>query len=478
MQRLMPEDKSAQYEKILFGLKIRQLRLEKKMSFAELSSVSGMSVSYLNEIEKGKKSPKAEKRKLLFKSLGLPEEGIQLELNNPIVSLIKSNFLSELPLDIYGLDLQKLIEVIAESPVRVNAFISTLIEISKNYNLKEENFYFSALRSYLEIHMNYFQEIEEVADHFLTEYPSRKSFQKFLENEMGVEIEIGGLDQFNQFKGLRSVFVDSKDQLLTSSSLTPLQLSFECGKEIGFRILDLKERSFTSSILKGQSFEEVLNHSKAIYFSVAIHLPLKLFVEEIELLFKESVWQETQFLRIFKKLEVSPEMFFQRLTNVLPEFFNLKKLFFLRIIHTDKGDIIDKALYLNTKHYLLHVSTSESYCQRFLPVSILHQNFEEVKIKAQRSRFMGFEEEFLTFSMAIPSKIPVSLSLAIQLTEETKSRIRFWNDSTISIVQVNRTCERCNEINCRERIADPVIEKKKKALRDIEQKLLELNIKD
>jgi hypothetical protein len=64
------------------------------------------------------------------------------------------------------------------------------------------------------------------------------------------------------------------------------------------------------------------------------------------------------------------------------------------------------------------------------------------------------------------------------LTEETKSRIRFWNDSTISIVQVNRTCERCNEINCRERIADPVIEKKKKALRDIEQKLLELNIKD
>jgi len=474
----MPEENQQKYERILFGLKIKELRLERKMSFAELSLASGLSVSYLNEIEKGKKNPKAEKRKLLFRALGLPESGFQLELNNPVISLLKSNFLSELPLDIYGLDLPKLLEVIAFSPVRVNAFISTLIEISKNYNLKEENFYFSALRSYLEIHSNYFKEIEETAHEFLKNHPQSTSFQKILESEMGVSIEPGGLDRFPEFNGLRSVFIISKNKLLTSSTLTPLQLSFECGKELGFRILQLKERSFTSSILKGQSFEEVLNHSKAIYFSVAIHLPLTEFNRQTEFFFKQTSWNSDEFLMFFKNFEVSPEMFFQRLTNVIPEFFGIRKLFFLRIIHAQGKDNIDKVLHLNTKHFLMHLSSSEHYCQRFLPISILKSKNRNSQVLIQRSKFIGLEEEFLTFSMVIPSNNPVSLSLAIQLTEEAKNKIHFWNDPDIPVVYVNRSCERCLELNCQERIAEPVLEQKKKALKDIELKLKELNFQN
>ena len=50
-----------QNQRIIFGLKVKQLRLEKNLSFAELAEKTGMSISYLNEIEKGKKYPKEDK---------------------------------------------------------------------------------------------------------------------------------------------------------------------------------------------------------------------------------------------------------------------------------------------------------------------------------------------------------------------------------------------------------------------------------
>ena len=39
--------------RLIFGLKIKQLRNDKKLSLQELAQRSNLSVSYLNEIEKG-----------------------------------------------------------------------------------------------------------------------------------------------------------------------------------------------------------------------------------------------------------------------------------------------------------------------------------------------------------------------------------------------------------------------------------------
>ena len=58
----------SQNERIIFGLKVKQFRQEKSMSFSELSKLAGMSVSYLNEIEKGKKYPKGEKIQFAWQS--------------------------------------------------------------------------------------------------------------------------------------------------------------------------------------------------------------------------------------------------------------------------------------------------------------------------------------------------------------------------------------------------------------------------
>ena len=45
----------------IFGMKLRNFRHEKGYGLKELAALTGLSISYINEIEKGKKYPKAEK---------------------------------------------------------------------------------------------------------------------------------------------------------------------------------------------------------------------------------------------------------------------------------------------------------------------------------------------------------------------------------------------------------------------------------
>ena len=134
----------SQNHKIILGLKVRQLRTEKKLSFAVLSEQTGMSVSYLNEIEKGKKYPKDDKIQLLATALETTTDSlISAEMPQSLLaveSLLQSNFLSELPLELFGIEMNKVVEIIANAPMRVGAFISTLVELSRNYALREENF--------------------------------------------------------------------------------------------------------------------------------------------------------------------------------------------------------------------------------------------------------------------------------------------------------------------------------------------------
>ena len=162
--------RKSQNERILFGLKIKQLRKERQLNFADFAKQTGMSQSYLNEIEKGKKFPKGDKIQALAQALGVgvgeltsPDLGKNFA---PVSDLLNSNFLNELPLDLFDIELSKVVEIIAGAPTKVGAFISTLVDLSRNYALAEENFYFGALRSYLELNNNYFEDLKQEVDRF------------------------------------------------------------------------------------------------------------------------------------------------------------------------------------------------------------------------------------------------------------------------------------------------------------------------
>ena len=491
----------SQNNKIILGLKVRQLRTEKKLSFAVLSEQTGMSVSYLNEIEKGKKYPKDDKIQLLATALETTTDSlISAEMPQSLLaveSLLQSNFLSELPLELFGIEMNKVVEIIANAPMRVGAFISTLVELSRNYALREENFYFGALRSYLELNNNYFEDLEEAVRQFITQnkvptgHAVPDSFlANLLDKKYGYKIINNGLDIYPELKNIRSIFVPKTKQLLLNSSLNEQQRAFQFGKELGFNALNLKDRAYTASLLRVKTFDEALNHFKAGYFSAALLMYQEAFVKDMAQFLKMENWDNGAFFfDLMHKYQATPEMLFQRMTNVLPQFFGLKKLFLLRFIHnleTNKFDI-NKELHLARRHHPHGNGLDEFYCRRWISISLL----KELKIKQdnspnsandsivgiQRSQYFETSDEYLCFTIARPSgNKNISITIGILIDNESKQKIKFLTDSTISSREVSTTCERCGVKDCKERAIEPivVINKQKRAkINDTLKKILD-----
>ncbi len=489
-------------ERIIFGLKLKQLRQARGLNFADFAKQTSMSISYLNEIEKGKKFPKEDKIALLAGALGVEDaELTSLELGKnlgPVADLLSSNFLNELPLDLFDIDLSKVVEIIANAPLKVGAFISTLVELSRNYALAEENFYFGALRSYLELNNNYFEEIEQSAADFAerNKLPtmglmSVELLARLLEKRYGYTIVENGLKDYPELADIRSVFVPKSKKLLLNAKLNDMQKAFQFGKELGFNYLGLKERANTAALLRVNSFEEVLSHFKAGYFSAALLLNREAFNADMEAFFKKPNWDGEIILNLLRKYQASPEMLFQRMTNVLPQFFGLEKLFLLRFIQTPATGKykMDKELHLNRRHQPHGNALSEHYCRRWLSISLLDDlakmqqsgRYTGALVGAQRSRYHDTKDEYLCFTLARPAYPSpdqnVSITVGILIDGSLRKRVKFLDDPAISRRQVNTTCERCPIKDCAERAAPPTVVEAKEKRKQVQKVLRELGDK-
>lgn len=486
-------------QRIIFGLKVKQLRQERGLSFSELSKQTGMSLSYLNEIEKGKKFPKKDKIQTLADVLEVEYDDLtDTDLPGtlaPVGDLLRSNFLNELPLDLFGIELSKVIEIIANAPVRVGAFISTLVEISRNYALAEENFYYGAMRAYSEMHYNHFSDIEQEADTFLNDNGLPKGgavsadlLHKILSTQYKYNISENGLDEYPEMQHLRSVFVEKGKTLLLNGQITDIQRAFQFGKEIAFNYLGLKDRAATSSLQRISSFDQVLNHFKAAYFSVAILMSKEEFVKDLRHFFQNKKWDGQAFLNLMYKYNASPEMFFNRLTNVLPTTFGLRKIFFMRVFHNTQTDNfqMDKELHLDRQHQPHGNGLFESYCRRWLSLSLL-KDLHDIQlggkyvgtiVGAQRSKYFGTDDEYFALTLARPgnpgSNINISVTIGILIDEELHNTIQFIKDPSITDRIVNKTCQRCPIQDCKERAAPATIIQKREHRKKIQETLAKI----
>ena len=374
--------------RLIFGLKLKQLRVQKGMSFAQLSKAAGVSVSYLNEIEKGKKYPKTDKIIALAQALGVSyDQLVSLKLSKkmaPVAELLNSGILESLPLELFGLDPSTLLELISNAPTKINAFISTILKIARNYEMTEENFFFAALRSFQEMKDNYFEDIEDGVLRFLDENklsPADMLEHKTLENilceKFAYKIDVLPLEENDPLSEFRSVYYQDKKVLLINPNLSESQQSFLLGKEIGFNYLQMDERPRTSSIFEVKSFEEVLNNFRASYFSVALRLNKDEMKKDIENIFSKEKWDENAFLALMDKYQASPEMFLSRMTNLLPRYFDIDNIFFLRF-NNDKSKAPDyysitKEIHLNRLHTPHRNDLDEHYCRRWVSIWILEE---------------------------------------------------------------------------------------------------------
>ncbi len=491
--RIMLNQKST-YQKIIFGLKVKQLRQAKGLSFGEFAERTKMSMSYLNEIEKGKKFPKEDKIEVLAKALDvtvaeLISENLSKNLA-PLGDLLNSNFLNELPLDLFGIDFYKIVEIIAEAPTKVGAFISTLVELGRTYALREENFYYRALRAYQELHNNYFDDIEKEADQFLAAYHinehspiTAQKLNIILSKNFHIDIVENGLETYPELQHFRSVALPNQNKVLLNGLLSENQKTYQLAKEIGFKYLGITERGIPG--LKAQTFEEVLNNYKAAYFAVAILIPREQFVKDIRSWFEKPVLDKQFLPDLLKKYQVSSETLFQRF-NVLPRFFGIEKLFFLRFIHNTSNNQyeIDKELHLYHRHQPHSNGINEHYCRRWLAIGLIEDLFlpenenNTMLFDVQKSKYIASGEEYLCFTMARPSHPSpnrnVSVTIGLQLDASLYKKINFLNDAAIPSQEVGVTCERCPIENCKERVVAPIRLEERQRRKEIKATLSKL----
>jgi transcriptional regulator with XRE-family HTH domain len=476
---MITENSSLKY---LFGLKVRELRLQKKLSFQELADASGMSVSYLSEIEKGKKYPKGDKIIHLAEALDASYDYlVSLKVPKkiePVAKLLQSKFLREFPLEMFGLDPQKIIEMVSNAPEKINAFLSTILQIARNYEMKQDLFYQAALRSYQEMHDNYFPELEQDVMDFRRKYHlgrgyavSLEELEKTLSEAFGIKVERDSLKHYADLRHLRSFYLPEKKQLLLNTQLTSGQEKFLIARELAFQHLKFKERPQETPPQQTSTFDELLNNYKASYFSAALLMEKKAVIKDIRHFANMEKYDQEVFLNFLTKYDATPEMLLQRLTNILPKYFGIHNLFFLRFLGTDDFSRYEltKELHLSRFHNPHANQLNEHYCRRWISIGIIKNLRSQQKLKKEEQVLTGVQiskyhmtpNQYLCIAIAKPNESnpdeSISVTIGFLVDAQLKRNINFLNDPSLTTRIVNTTCERCSITDCNVRMAPPVI---------------------
>lgn len=486
-----------EYIKLIFGLKLKQIRTDKSLSLFGLSKLTGLSKSYLNEIEKGKKYPKPDKIAILSEKLDVPyDQMVSLKLDKnlaPIGDLLQSKILKEIPLELFGIKESNLIDIVANAPAKVNAFISTIIKIAQNYNFSRESFFLASVRSFQEANNNYFDDLEKSVLKFVKAYQidlskpfSSKELEEILIEEYNYVIKEHELSKHEALDNLRSVFVPKTKTLLLASEIDEAQRTFIYAKEIAYNFLDIKNRLYTFPWIKFDTFDQVLNNFYASYFAGALVLPKDKITAQLTDIFKKDSFDKSLFLKTLNDFNASPESFYQRLTNILPKAFNIQNLFFLRFTHksNDKKFYLKKELHLSHQHSPHANETNEHYCRRWVSLKVLEDISNSKKTHEFNVQISNYEQDdvkYLIISSATKDPFKEnhyrSISIGLLINKQLIRKINFLQDTNIKTENVGVTCERCSIKNCKVRQTPAIAIGRKEKNKKIEHIVEELNSK-
>ncbi|SHI49894.1 hypothetical protein SAMN05216261_0808 [Algibacter luteus] len=487
---IMEED----YIKLIFGLKLKQIRTDRNLSLFGLSKLSGLSKSYLNEIEKGKKYPKPDKISILSEKLDIPyDDMVSLKLDKnlaPIGEILQSKILKEIPLELFGIKESNLIDIIANAPAKVNAFISTVIEIAEHYSFSKESFYLASVRTFQQANNNYFENLEQEVVIFakayqidLTKPIQSNELEEILVEEFGYTINNKDLEKHKELDALRSIFISKSKTLLLANHIDEAQRTFIYAKELAYNHLKFKERLYTFSWIKFENFDQVLNNFFASYFAGALIIPKTTLTEQLTNLFNKNRFDESLFVKMIKSFNASPESFYQRLTNILPKEFNIQNLFFLRFTHRSGSErfYLNKELHLSHQHSPHANETNEHYCRRWVSLKVLNEISKTKKdhvVDIQISHYPNDDMQYLVLSSATKDPFKEShyrsISVGLLINKQLKNKLSFLEDKKIVAQKVGVTCERCTISDCEVRQVPPTILDRSRKNKKIENVVNEL----
>jgi hypothetical protein len=485
---------------IIFGMKVRQARLEAHLSLSQFALRCDLSPSYITEIEKGRKYPKTDKILKMAEVLGKSyDELVSIKLGPSLQHLermLASPLLQQFPFEAFDLEAGMLVNIFTRAPAKASALLHTMLEIGRQYDMKNEHFLRAALRSYQEIHENYFVDLEEEALNFVTRFgldaklpPSHQTLQAIIQHDFGYQLDTTRLTHYPTLAHYRSVYIDRPHpKLLLNSDLQENQVKFILARELGYQFLGLKQRANTSAPDQVDSFEQVLNDFKASYFAGALLMPQATILADIRQFFQHATWNPTLLLDLLTKYNATPEMLFYRFSEVVPQFFGIR-LHFHRFHKSNDSYKLVKQLNMNQLLTPSGVALHEHYCRRWMAIRLLRdmaaadnpQQFSQTPlVGAQISESYGTNHRFLSMGFARPlalsPQVSSSVIIGYQITPELGQTIKFLDDPALPVVIINETCERCplTPAQCEVRSVEPSVLEAEQRLANRKQALRQL----
>ncbi len=478
---------AAKLVNIIFGMKIRQARMETGLSLTDFASACDLSASYVTEIEKGRKYPRADKIMRMADVLGKSyDDLVSIKLDTSLAyleSTLSSSILRRFPFEEFGLEMGDLMQLLTREPEKVSALLHAILEIFRRYDLQDEEFLRGALRSYQEIHENYFPEIEDAAVSFTQQYGEKygihedepvalEALQQLLENEYGYEIDTTTIAENEVLSGYRSIFVPGeRPKFYFNSRLYARQIKFLLARELGYQFLKIEERSTISHPEEIVSFHQLLNDYRAAYFGGALLMPRKAVLVDLQTFFSQTMWQPKMLADMLSKFDVTPEMLFYRFSELIPQHFGIQ-IHFLRFHEVNGSFKLVKHLNMNQLSVPSGIGLNEHYCRRWLSVRLLREmkaaqlsgNWERFPLPGIHiSRFVDSSDRFVAIgfarSLVLSPDVNSSVTVGFRITPNLAKTVRFLDDPAISHVVINETCERCplTAVECDVRAAEPVV---------------------
>ncbi len=460
--------------KIIFGIKIKSFRIERELSLKDLSKKAGIAVSYLSEIESGKKYPKPEKMISLARALGVEYDAlVSLRVRkslDPFAALINSELIKQFPFHLFGISARDILGLFKNDAENAHAFLQTFLQISRAYDMSLENFLFAALRTFQRQHDNYFPDLENLADQYALQIgiDSETNFnqlKKILEDKYFYRLEESELSCHPVLSGFRSIY-RGKRWLSINDRLLPSQKKFILAREIGFIELGVNERPLTSSWIKVQNFGQLVANFKASYFGGALLIQKDQFAKDIKEFFQRSEWNAAGLANLLNKYRVTPEMLLYRMSQVIPGVFGIKSIFYARFTNSEDRLSVKLTKELNMTEVLVPygLGIHEHYCRRWLPLRLLkklRQDSLSSTTGVQEIQFVQSGAKFLLLSMARPLSLSKeresAIALGFKIDKKFQSFIHFLNDPSIPEETVGETCERCPLTDCSERVVEASI---------------------
>ena len=472
---------------IIFGMKVRQARLEAGLTLSDLSRQSELSPSYLTEIEKGRKYPRADKIVKMAAALGKEyDDLVSIKLAPSLrylESTLSSSTIRRFPFEEFGLEPADALGLVTREPDRASALLHAVVEITRRYDLQAEEFLRAALRSYQEIHENYFPELEEAAEEFAANMGARYDFagdslislatlERILREEYNYSIDDQAIAATKELRHYRSLVIPGrKPRLFINGRLYARQVRFILAREIGYRYLGIKERSLVSTPDEVESFQQLLNDARAAYFGGALLMPRARILTDLKQVFAMEAWNPEPFSTMLSTYGVTPEMLLYRFSELIPQFFGLK-IHFLRFHHlagTDEYQLV-RHLNLNQLHVPSGTGLFEHHCRRWLSIRLLPEpatgrqaSGDPLPVGVQMSEFLETGDKFLCIGfgrrMVLSPGMASSVVIGFRVDPDLRETIHFADDPDIPRTIINETCERCplRPDQCAVRAAPPII---------------------